>query len=157
MKLKGLIVEVNDTNDDMEIIDDPEIKINQTNQKLSSGPNPNSIFVKYNESEETDKNTEYTKDESILHNTACNIKNNFNAEVQELDDKIKSMWIKNNIDGRCVFLCKPCGKKDKSHSHMKEHIESIHIQGMSNPCNICEKVFKARVGLRKHRKAMWHH
>ena len=102
-------------------------------------------------------NNEHTKDESILHNKASNIKNIFTGEVQKLDDRIKSMWIKNNVDGQCVYVCKPCGKKYKSLSHIKEHIESFHIQGMSHPCNICAKVFKTRVGLRKHRKFKWHH
>ena len=151
LKLKDLIVEANDTTDDREIIDDPDNEIQQTNLKLSSEQNSTSISVKYNESEEGNQNTEYAKDESILQNAASNIKVNFTGEVQELDDIIKTMWIMNNIDGQCVYVCKPCGKKDKSHSHMKEHIESKHIQGMSHSCNICEKIFKTRMGLRKHR------
>ena len=68
------------------------------------------------------------------------------ADLQDLDDKIKSM-----IYGtKSTKVCKVCGKKGTI-GHLKDHVESIHITGMSHSCNNCQKTFKSRAALRVHK------
>ena len=88
---------------------------------------------------------------------ATTLKNyNERKEMKQLDEKINSMMepsghlMKNgNQHQRAAFSCKVCGK-EASKSHMKEHIEAHHIDGLSHSCNICGKVSRSRGGLRLH-------
>ena len=75
---------------------------------------------------------------------------NFLGGLVELDEKIKSMYAKNKIDGTTTYTCQMCGKKDRSMSHMRDHMEANHIEGISLPCNICNKILRSRNCLRKH-------
>ena len=76
------------------------------------------------------------------------------GNFKELDDKIKSMitlgqtmW-KNGT--RKNHACTVCGKEGV-YSQIKNHIESNHVEGVSIPCNYCEKTFRSREYERKHR------
>merc|ERR1712179_129410 len=42
-----------------------------------------------------------------------------------------------------VSKCKICGKSSPSYVSMRQHAES-HIEGMSHPCHLCEKIFRKR-------------
>ena len=53
-----------------------------------------------------------------------------------------------------AFIFKVCGKEGKSH-HIIEHIEANHLEGVSIPCDHCDKAFSGRASLRKH-KASFH-
>ena len=78
--------------------------------------------------------------------------NNFSADVKELLEKLNSMMektCKKMASGRYIFSCKMCGKEGKS-GHIKNHIETNHLEGVSVPCNTCEKTFKSRNSLAKH-------
>ena len=48
-----------------------------------------------------------------------------------------------------IYRCIPCGKEAKSHI-MKSHIEVNHLEGISIPCNFCEKTFRSRNTMEKH-------
>ena len=48
-----------------------------------------------------------------------------------------------------VWKCKVCGKIAKQNCHIRIHAE-LHIEGMSYPCNLCNKIFHHRERLRKH-------
>jgi len=63
----------------------------------------------------------------------------------DLDMQIIEMLEKS--DG--VWKCKVCGKTTQKCSNIKVHAES-HIEGMSLVCNICNKSFPYRGGLRDH-------
>ena len=83
---------------------------------------------------------------------------NERKELKQLDEKINSMMepsghlMKNgNQHQRAAFSCKVCGK-EASKTHMKEHIEARHIDGLSHTCNICGKVSRSRGGLRLHNR-----
>ena len=52
-------------------------------------------------------------------------------------------------------ICKVCGKEGHGRD-IKDHIEANHIEGIVLPCNLCEKTFRARKYLRKH-KTVAHH
>ena len=50
-----------------------------------------------------------------------------------------------------AYICKVCGKEGLKH-HVADHVEANHLEGISLPCNICEKTsFRARNYLRKHK------
>ena len=76
------------------------------------------------------------------------------ADLQDLDDKIKSMMeVSENCDGRNrkKRICKVCGK-ERQYSEMKQHIEANHIYGVSHICNTCGKTMRSRSALRQHNR-----
>ena len=83
----------------------------------------------------------------------------FSGNLQELDDKLDSMMTRGeNIipDGSNTTkasICKVCGKEGKK-SNIKNHIESIHLEGISIPCFHCERKFRTRRSLWEHRMSL---
>ena len=77
-----------------------------------------------------------------------------NGDIQELDEKIKSMMTKGKTmrkDGKQRnTACSVCGKEGQS-IPIREHIEKYHIGGLAIPCSFCGKILKARESLRKHK------
>ena len=77
------------------------------------------------------------------------------GDLVELEARVKSMMEKshNNLaDGRQLAdRCKVCGKEGKN-QNIKDHIEANHLEGISIPCNLCEKTFRSRNGLRLHKR-----
>ena len=78
------------------------------------------------------------------------------VELQELEDKIKSMMstCEERLTGGQsnqgkVRACNICGKKGTS-TNIQSHIESNHISGINLPCKICNTSFNSRRLLRKH-------
>ena len=66
--------------------------------------------------------------------------------MQKLDDQISSMMTKTgnkNFRRSLLYACNTCGKED-THSHMRGHIEANHLDGISIPCNFCDKIFRSR-------------
>ena len=49
-----------------------------------------------------------------------------------------------------AFVCKVCGKEDRVQD-IRDHIESNHVEGISLPCDYCEKAFSSRHSLRTHK------
>merc|ERR1712129_360924 len=80
------------------------------------------------------------------------------ADLQVLDDKIKSMIISSEnrtTANKKMAICKVCGKGDKF-SHIKSHIEAKHITGVShicNICNICGTAIRSRPALAMHKRS----
>merc|ERR1719319_387578 len=78
------------------------------------------------------------------------------ADLQDLDDKIKSMMeVSENIIGgsqgnKRKRICKVCGKEGQM-ADIQRHIEAHHITGVSHTCNICGTTTRTRNGLRKHK------
>ena len=82
---------------------------------------------------------------------------NFLGDFQELDNKIDSMMVKTSNKGVCgnpLYRCTLCGKEAKI-SHLKNHIEGNHLEGISVPCQQCEKTFRSRNSLAVHKHS--HH
>ena len=70
----------------------------------------------------------------------------FSEDLQELDRSTTSMMEKTsrkNATGHPFYRCKECGHEAIS-GHMKTHIEAKHLEGVSIPCNFCEKTFRCR-------------
>ena len=80
--------------------------------------------------------------------------------MQDLDTTVKSMMdtSQNMIrGGNCqkkAKICKICGKEGGA-TAIKNHIEVNHLEGVSIPCNQCEKTFRSRNALTRHNSA--HH
>ena len=82
------------------------------------------------------------------------IPNNFsNLDFKELDEKVNSMMEKSeNLlpnGQRKAHICKVCGKEGMGND-IKKHIEANHLEGVSIPCNFCERTFRSRKSLREH-------
>ena len=66
--------------------------------------------------------------------------------MQKLDKQIISLMTKSsskNKNGQPIYVCNVCGK-EAEHMNMKNHIEANHLEGISVPCNFCEKMFRSR-------------
>ena len=76
------------------------------------------------------------------------------GDLQELDETVKSMMETSQslvmIGGKRAKMCKVCGKEGQA-VNIRDHIESNHLEGVSLPCNVCEKTFRSRMLLRKHK------
>ena len=79
----------------------------------------------------------------------------FIGSLPDLEELVKSMMARSQnppIDNRQqkCFMCKVCEKEDNS-TNIKKHIESNHLEGVSIPCNICDKTFRSRRTLVLHK------
>ena len=92
---------------------------------------------------------------------ALAIPNQISGDLQALDEKVKSMMERsqnmipagtNNGKPKqaTAFICKMCGKEGRVH-HIRDHIEANHLDGISIPCDYCDKAFTARVYLTMHK------
>ena len=74
--------------------------------------------------------------------------------LPDLEEIVKSMMEKSKNplpNGQSkAYSCKACGKEDY-HTNIKKHIESNHLEGVSIPCNFCEKTFRSRSALGLHK------
>ena len=77
------------------------------------------------------------------------------TDVAELEEKVQSLMKKsenNYINGNYkAVVCKLCGKEGKG-QNIKDHIEATHLDGIVLPCNWCQKTFRCRNSLSKHRR-----
>ena len=76
----------------------------------------------------------------------------FSGDVQELDEKCNSMMektLKKNAHGQLLYKCVLCGKEAIS-GDLKKHIEANHLEGITIPCDFCEKTFRSRDSFGKH-------
>ena len=90
----------------------------------------------------------YEVDEKIVALT-----NDAIGNIQELDERVRSMMEKTDIktsDGaRKMYVCKVCGKEGQS-INIQQHIEAQHLERVSIPCDLCEKMFRSRNTLSVH-------
>ena len=90
-------------------------------------------------------------------NRTLAIPGDFSGDLAELENRVKSMMEKsqNKIsNGPNAFMaahrCKVCGKEGHGRQ-IKDHIEAKHLEGIIIPCNLCDKTFRSRNGLRTHK------
>ena len=68
----------------------------------------------------------------------------FSVDLKDLEEKVMSMVEKSekriSVGKRIVsaFTCRICGKEGMD-TDIKRHIESAHMEGLSIPCNFCDK------------------
>ena len=102
----------------------------------------------------SNRETSSTKIIRTDDNTAVAIPGRFSGDIHQLEEMVKSMMEKSDnkyANGHCkADRCKVCGKEGMG-SAIKDHIEANHIEGIVLPCNLCEKTFRTRNALRRHR------
>ena len=84
------------------------------------------------------------------------------TDMEALDEKVKSMMEKGlnmipkgkNKNGtpklETLYICKVCGKEGRK-DLIRGHIEAIHLEGISIPCDCCDKIFSSRNALTEHK------
>ena len=75
------------------------------------------------------------------------VANEHSANIQELDEQINSLMTKSsrkNKYGQPIYICNVCGKEGYHRRDVRDHIEANHLEGISIPCNFCEKMFRSR-------------
>ena len=88
--------------------------------------------------------------------TAIMAANQLVGDFETLDVKVKSMMEKGNNmvqagkNKTSTYVCKVCGKEGHP-SHIKNHIERNHLEGISVPCPFCDKVFHSRNSMQVHK------
>ena len=132
LKLEGLTGNAND---------DPETKlhdlveetvINVENEYLvSSGPMKTENVIR--------KPRKLSNSPIIVHNSSI-------TNTDEIDQKIGEYVIRGE-DGN--YSCGYCGKASRNKADMKKHVET-HLEGLSFPCQNCDKTFRSRNSLSKH-------
>ena len=77
------------------------------------------------------------------------------TNLQELDETVKAMMktsenmVQVGNRQRRAKICKVCGKEGYVTDIMR-HIETHHLEGLSVPCNLCDKRIRSRNALRAH-------
>ena len=80
-------------------------------------------------------------------NRTLAIPSNFSGDLEELEERVKSMMEKSQnkyANGvQWAYVCKVCGKEGMG-KNIKDHIEANHLEGIVIPCNLCDKTFRSR-------------
>ena len=141
LQLKGLTGYQNEENVESSLVSKvqkPEIKVTEKQQEDQQETQVN-----------IDQNDLLTELKSIVPVVDKTITMTENAPNKELDFKVSSIMKRIN-DGENARECIVCGKSVKGGPlHMKRHIET-HFEGVSYPCNQCEKISRSSNGLRQH-------
>jgi len=151
LNLKGLTGNSDKVEKEEETIQKPEPKRKQLKARSpQSLPKPETFNEGYLTDVEINnkKNTDTTV--AVQNYTVTNVNI---TDTQELDDKVKSMMIKsqNNYQNghQKAYICTVCGKEGMG-SAIKDHIEANHLEGVSIPCNSCDKRFRTKQSIRRH-------
>ena len=82
-------------------------------------------------------------------------KHELSGDMNELDGKIQSMIARGDNmvrhSNRMIkaYVCQVCEKSGLK-TNIRYHSETNHLEGISKPCNICDKTFRSRMSLRIH-------
>ena len=86
---------------------------------------------------------------------AVAISGDISEDLMQLDAQIESMMeLSQNLVSRGTYkahICKVCGKEG-GRNDVRRHIEASHLEGLSFPCNLCEKMCRSRNALRVHKQ-----
>ena len=152
LKLKGLYGEDDFLLEEEKDAESPPMKSeNPTIPVIANTQRNNVLFKTELPSTNTPFHSEYH------HETVAFTKKELSEDIKELDKKIKTMMSRGDNMIRVGLktmhsssVCNICGKEGRKH-HIKDHIETKHLKGLSFPCNICGKTCRTRNSLRIHR------
>ena len=94
------------------------------------------------------------QNDPISHKRRNVMPNHASEDLKEVDEKVKSLmdvsanFISNGKER--ARICKVCGKEGERKA-IRGHIEVNHLEGISLPCNVCDKTFRTRRNLRIHK------
>ena len=122
------------------------------------------IHKRNNEAKKSTKRQMNLKPNAQAQNasTAVAIPSDMSADLQALDEKVKSMMEKGQkmipagrqangtLRYKTSCICKVCGKEGLFTS-IKGHIERNHLEGICIPCGICNKTFSSRPAMSEHK------
>ena len=93
------------------------------------------------------------KEEDVSQTIVPVTNRSFYGDFKELDMRIKSMMSVGETMGnggrQKNNVCNVCGKEGQQ-GQIKQHIEAKHVEGVSIPCNRCEKIFRTRTSYKWH-------
>ena len=149
LQLKGLIGK----SENYEVIEKANMGMAPQKKANMKKANPvhkkEAIFLKSesNLGEQIFDSKQYTVQETIP------LPNNFSEDLQELDKASHPMMEKTASKkyGLPLYKCQVCDKEAKI-GDMKRHIERKHLEGVSIPCNFCDKTFRCRNTLAVHNR-----
>ena len=82
-------------------------------------------------------------------------KGHFPEDLSQLDAQIESMMeMSQNLVSHATHratVCTACGKEGKRND-IRRHIEANHLEGLSFPCNLCEKSYRSRHAIWRHKQ-----
>ena len=105
------------------------------------------------------------KDLTTSNNTKTSQSGQSGTNLQELDEKAKSMMERGQkllpagkqTNGKPKqmrsFICQVCGKEGLF-INIRHHIEDNHLERITLPCDFCDKIFSSRNGLCKHKRVV---
>ena len=76
------------------------------------------------------------------------------SQVISMMEKSKTR-VKSKTGYPYLHICKVCGKKGGA-SSIRYHVESSHLESHVAPCDQCEKSYKTRADLRRHKQFLHH-
>ena len=124
-------------------------KFNQINKKVTNTQEDQSLF------QTNSKEGILSDGQDKFDNTVALTGYFSSGDLQELDQKCYSMMEKTSnkhTNGHVLYRCKVCGKEDMN-QNIKNHIEVHHLEGVSIPCNYCEKTFRSRKAIFSHKQS----
>merc|ERR1712129_61767 len=128
-------------------------------QKKTAKPAQQRIFTKQeNPIPDISSSVERVESSPPIEGTVAVTNYTVAADLQDLDDKIKSMMMfseKRATDNRKMRTCKVCGKEGPW-TDLRNHIEAQHITGVSHTCNICGTTTRSRPAMAMHKKKESH-
>ena len=147
LQLKGLTGNTDEKVKDLEV---EEKCVSPGGPTLLPTFNANPNIPKYDP-----KNPFKSQNSNPRENTTLAIPSNFSGDLEELEERVKSMMEKSQnktADGRkLAHICKVCGKEGQGRD-IKDHIEANHLEGILIPCNLCDKTFRSRNSFRPHKR-----
>ena len=132
LKIEGLISDNK--------VPDGELK-SEVTDSLNNVEEESYVPMKVNPSRRRDtQNSIYKKEVARIDFAGTSNLEEVDQKIEELTDRVNGVW-----------TCKACGKTSQRKRDLGWHIET-HLDGLSFPCNDCEKTFRSRSALDNHRR-----
>ena len=124
----------------------------ENNTSVSDFSFENGKTIGVEEDTENRLNYEATFDMAIDADHSINEYNGIESSIlsSDVDAQVESfLRTTRTEEGRTIFHCAECNKVAKHRQNMRSHIET-HLEGLSFPCQGCERSYKTRNSLKKH-------
>ena len=116
----------------------------QTREQHAEGFKPKAIIKKEEKLDEEIKHKA-----SVAKVAAAHQPEELYEQVKAIMEKSKNMIQNGKAKLKRAFICNMCGKEGAKQA-IVDHIELHHLEGVSLPCNSCQKTFRSRRNLRDH-------
>ena len=135
------------------VVSEKYFKGEDESKKAENVNNTDQAFPEIDDDLTKPMNLIFRREENLSQMPVAKISPNYSEDLKDLDEKIKSMMSlgqtlvkggkqKNNA-------CPVCGKEG-GYGQIMGHIEANHLEGVSIPCNQCDKNFRTRSAYKWH-------